>query len=118
MTKSRAFAEITELTKKIFFAATIIGTTCLIFGILLANGLTSKLKELAEYARRIAVGDFSKDFIITNKDEVGDLGRAFGKMKNDLVYYIEEQKTKVRMQHELEVAQVVQRNFFGAPKSS
>jgi serine phosphatase RsbU (regulator of sigma subunit) len=118
MTKSRAFAEITELTKKIFFAATIIGTTCLIFGILLANGLTSKLKELAEYSRTIAVGDFSKDFIITDKDEVGDLGRAFGKMKNDLVYYIEEQKTKVRMQHELEVAQVVQRNFFSAPRSS
>ena len=118
MTKERAFYEIEELTRKIFLSAAIIGASCLIFGILLANSLTSKLKELAEYAGKIARGDFSEDFVITNRDEVGDLGRAFGKMKKDLVYYIDEQKTKVRMQHELEVAQVVQRSFFGAPRSS
>lgn len=118
MEKSRAFAEITELTRKIFLAALIIGTSCLIFGIILANGLTGKLKELADYALRIAVGDFSQDFQVTGKDEVSALGNAFGKMRKDLVYYIDEQKTKVRMQHELEVAQVVQRSFFGAPRVS
>lgn len=51
---------------------------------LLARGMTSPLREMAEAARAMARGDYGLRVSDTSRDEVGELARAFNKMAADL----------------------------------
>lgn len=50
----------------------------------LARGMTSPLREMANAARRMAEGDWDQRVTDTSADEVGELARAFNAMAADL----------------------------------
>lgn len=50
----------------------------------LARGMTSPLREMADAARRMADGDWNQRVTATSTDEVGDLGRAFNDMAREM----------------------------------
>ncbi len=50
----------------------------------LAHGMTSPLREMADAARRMADGDWSQRVTDTSADEVGELARAFNDMAAQL----------------------------------
>src|SRR3954452_23672345 len=50
----------------------------------LARGMTSPLREMADAARKMADGDWSQHVSDTSADEVGDLARAFNDMAAQL----------------------------------
>jgi signal transduction histidine kinase len=50
----------------------------------LARGMTSPLREMANAARRMAEGDWDQRVTDTSADEVGELARAFNAMATDL----------------------------------
>src|SRR6476661_2910801 len=51
---------------------------------LLARGMTSPLREMTAAAQAMARGDYSRRVRATSNDEVGELGRAFNRMAEDL----------------------------------
>lgn len=66
--------------------------------------------SLAHVSRKIAVNDYSsQDVILPNKDEVGELARAFNKMKHATESYIttlEEKREMAELLHQEEVAKL------------
>jgi signal transduction histidine kinase len=50
----------------------------------LSRGMTSPLREMAQAAKAMARGDYTRRVSDTSKDEVGDLARAFNTMAADL----------------------------------
>lgn len=50
----------------------------------LARGMTSPLREMARAATRLADGDGHDPVMASSRDEVGDLGRAFNRMAEEL----------------------------------
>ena len=50
----------------------------------LARGMTSPLREMADAASAMARGDYDKRVRATSRDEVGDLARAFNVMASEL----------------------------------
>jgi signal transduction histidine kinase len=51
---------------------------------LLARGMTSPLRDMADAARAMAGGDYSRRVRATSRDEVGELARAFNRMAAQL----------------------------------
>lgn len=51
---------------------------------ILARGMTSPLREMADAAEAMARGDYERRVRATSRDEVGDLARAFNAMASDL----------------------------------
>jgi signal transduction histidine kinase len=51
---------------------------------LLARGMTSPLREMAEASAAMARGDYNQRITSTSRDEVGDLARAFNAMASEL----------------------------------
>lgn len=51
---------------------------------LLARGMTSPLREMADAARRMADGDWDQRVTDSSADEVGDLARAFNDMAREM----------------------------------
>ena len=50
----------------------------------LARGMTSPLREMAQVATAMARGDYSRRVRATSRDEVGELARTFNQMASDL----------------------------------
>lgn len=50
----------------------------------LARGMTSPLREMTAAVQAMARGDYSRRVQVTSSDEVGELGRAFNRMAEDL----------------------------------
>lgn len=82
---------------------------------LLSNTLINPLVKLAHTSRKIGKNDFSEpDMVIPNKDEVGELVRAFNKMKHSTEGYINTLKKNNEMaqllhQEELEKIEMEKR---------
>ncbi|UDY36803.1 sensor histidine kinase [Dermatobacter hominis] len=49
-----------------------------------SRGITSPLRQMADAATAMAAGDFSQPITATSRDEVGDLARAFERMRSEL----------------------------------
>ena len=62
----------------------IAATIALVIVRLLAHGMTSPLREMADAAGAMAKGDYDRRVTATSRDEVGALARAFNKMAAEL----------------------------------
>src|SRR5829696_9904983 len=51
---------------------------------LLARGMTSPLRDMADAASEMARGDYGRRVRATSRDEVGELARAFNAMASEL----------------------------------
>ncbi|GAB2606587.1 DUF4153 domain-containing protein [Kribbella endophytica] len=69
---------------------------------LLAVGMTSPLREMTAAARGMARGDYSARVTASSSDEVGELGRAFNRMAEDLAAVDRQRRELVaNVSHEL-----------------
>jgi signal transduction histidine kinase len=69
---------------------------------LLAVGMTSPLREMTAAARGMARGDYSVRVTASSSDEVGELGRAFNRMAEDLAAVDRQRRELVaNVSHEL-----------------
>ncbi len=88
---------------------------------ILSHGVVDPMEKLADATRKIAVNDFSgEDLVVDNRDEMGEMVRAFNKMKHATEGYIHtlmknheisellhrEEMEKVRMEKRLEAARL------------
>ncbi|MBA3439628.1 MAG: HD domain-containing protein [Pyrinomonadaceae bacterium] len=62
----------------------------LLIGLLFAKQLTRPVRDLADGARRIAAGDFSQRIHVQSRTELGELGRSFNSMTDQLESFIED----------------------------
>lgn len=60
------------------------GALSLVMIRLLARGMTSPLREMADAASAMAKGDYGRRVTASSRDEVGDLARAFNAMASEL----------------------------------
>jgi signal transduction histidine kinase len=60
------------------------GLLALVIVQVLAHGMTSPLREMAQAASAMARGDYGRRVRATSRDEVGELARAFNQMAADL----------------------------------
>ncbi|MEA2461370.1 MAG: hypothetical protein QOH90_1547 [Actinomycetota bacterium] len=60
------------------------GAVALLMVQLLARGMTSPLREMADAASGMARGDYERRVTATSRDEVGELARAFNSMASEL----------------------------------
>jgi len=59
-------------------------------GLLSARAITNPIQQLADSAKLIARGDFSKKIQIRSRTEIGELAETFNKMTDDLELYIQQ----------------------------
>ncbi len=84
--------------------AGVVAIVVLVFAVIGSRTVTRPIAELANAASRLATGDFDTRAIITSRDEVGQLGKAFNAMVPELV-------DRMRMHESLQVAKEVQQHL-------
>jgi signal transduction histidine kinase len=67
-----------------YFTVALAGILALVMVQLLARGMTSPLRQMADAAKAMARGDYERRVTATSRDEVGDLARAFNAMAAEL----------------------------------
>jgi len=74
----------------------------------LSSGLTRNLTRLNDAVRRIALGDYTARVPATSGDEVGELGRAFNQMAEDVERHQRAIVGQERLKRELELGRQIQ----------
>ncbi|HVF51835.1 MAG TPA: HD domain-containing phosphohydrolase [Pyrinomonadaceae bacterium] len=85
-----ALQSVAVMRRQTFFISLLAATFALLIGFLFAKQLTRPVHELAEGAHRIAGGDFSQRIDVRSRTELGDLGKSFNRMTDQLEHYIED----------------------------
>jgi PAS domain S-box-containing protein len=80
-----ASAPITAASERIRVIVGIVAVLAALLGVILVRQITQPLSRLARAAHRIAQGDLMYRVGLTQRDEFGDLGRAFDQMAAALV---------------------------------
>lgn len=80
--------------------------------VLIAGGMTSNLSRLYQAVIAITKGELNTRTEIKSQDEIGVLGAGIDRMTERIRELIEDTKEKVRMEQELQTAQIVQSTLF------
>ena len=91
----------TELTSAVLGGVILI---VIVAAIVISNRITNPVRKLVGAAKRLAGGDLQARVEIANRDELGEMGRAFNAMVPQLV-------DNMRMRESLALAMQVQRNL-------
>ncbi|MDT8384077.1 MAG: ATP-binding protein [Gammaproteobacteria bacterium] len=79
---------LTEVNQQIQLSTIIILVVALVLGVLLAvritGGIVPPIQRLMAAAEGVAHGDLNAEVMVTSNDEIGQLGRSFNAMVNDL----------------------------------
>lgn len=90
----------------------LIAAAVLLVGVLLAAvqgiGLARPIRALTVQAKRIASGDLKSRVPEGRRDELGVLARTFNVMANEIQHLLAEQREKVSLEKEMELARQVQ----------
>ena len=70
------------------------------------------LRQLQQATQALARGEFGHTISLASRDELSDLADAFNGMSKQLEQLYQEQAERERLQHELQIAQQVQRAIF------
>jgi len=65
------------------------GLFAIVLAVVFAGRLSQPIARLAEGARRLAGGDFSRDIEVTSRNEIGELADTFNLMKAEIKSYIQ-----------------------------
>ena len=61
----------------------------IVLAVVSAGRLSQPIARLAEGARRLAAGDFSRDIEVTSRNEIGELADTFNLMKAEIKSYVQ-----------------------------
>ena len=84
----------------------------LVIGVSLTRTITAAVENLYEGTERVMEGDFSHRIEVQGKDQLGELGRSFNRMTENLERLVVVEKEKERLHSELEIASEVQNQLF------
>jgi serine phosphatase RsbU (regulator of sigma subunit) len=84
----------------------------LVISLVLSRSITKTIAQLHKKADCVARGDFSYRIGSGRTDQLGLLAASFDAMSDSLELLLEQVREKERIEHELEIAQEVQRVFF------
>jgi HD-GYP domain-containing protein (c-di-GMP phosphodiesterase class II) len=101
-----ALQSVGDMRRQTLFISLIAATFALLIGILFAKALTRPVNELAAGAQRIATGDFSERIHVRSRTELGELGRAFNSMTDQLERYVEDLRRAAAENRELFIGTV------------
>jgi sigma-B regulation protein RsbU (phosphoserine phosphatase) len=79
-----------------------------VFAALHGMSLARPIKQLTVQAKKIAAGDMKSRVPADRRDELGDLARTFNFMADEIVDLLAEQRQKVSLEKEMELARQVQ----------
>ncbi len=85
-----ALGSVTEMRRQTLFISLLAATFVFLIGFLFAKQLTQPVHDLAAAAQRIASGDFSRRIDVRSRTELGDLGKSFNTMTDQVERYIED----------------------------
>ena len=77
-------ANVDQLQRAILTAAVIAAFAAIVLAILMAGPITRSIRRLIQVAGRLADGDLDARLYLTSDDDLGDLGRAFNFMADEL----------------------------------
>jgi two-component system phosphate regulon sensor histidine kinase PhoR len=77
-------ANVDQLQRAILTAAVIAAIAAIVLAILMAGPITRSIRKLIQVAGRLAEGDLDARLHLTSDDDLGDLGRAFNFMADEL----------------------------------
>jgi two-component system phosphate regulon sensor histidine kinase PhoR len=77
-------ANVDQLQRAILIAALIAAVVAIVLAVLMAGRITRSVRRLNQVVGRIAAGDLDARLYLTSSDDLGDLGRAFNHMADEL----------------------------------
>lgn len=80
---------VTEMSRGSYWAVFYSAVFAAILAFVFAGRLSQPIARLAEGARRLAAGDFSRDIEVTSRNEIGELADTFNLMKAEIKSYIQ-----------------------------
>lgn len=112
--KEMAYESVKTLQLRSMWGALCIFLVTLGLAYLLSHGISIRLRKLASATEAVAAGNFG--FQVTeglkSQDEVGLLGRTFNLMSAKIAELLEQRMKQIRMEKELETAELLQSKFF------
>jgi serine phosphatase RsbU (regulator of sigma subunit) len=109
-----AYESVRTLQMRSMYGALCIFLVTLGLAYLLSHGISVRLRSLADATAKVADGEFGvqvKDGL-SSQDEVGILGRTFNIMSAKISELLEQRMKQIRMEKELETAELLQSKFF------
>ncbi|MFT6068990.1 MAG: sigma-B regulation protein RsbU (phosphoserine phosphatase) [Bacteriovoracaceae bacterium] len=110
--KEKAFSAADYIIGKSIYFALFLISFAVITGILFSRNLTSHVEKLHQGIKKITGGDFKTKVVVNSRDEIGALSDSFNFMSSEILRYMDEMVEKIRLEKEVEVAQLVQSSFF------
>lgn len=110
--KSDALSVVQDIVKKSLLIFVLLLACSIIIGVFLTEEITSSLEDILGATKKITEGFFNIKIRIRRDDEVGAIAKSINIMAIEIKRLLKETEDKVRMQHELKVAQVLQATFF------
>ena len=83
-----------------------------LLGISLTRRITGAVNALYAGTKQVTSGDFSHRIPVTTNDQLGELGRSFNQMTENLERLLASEKERERLQAELEIAREVQDQLY------
>jgi HD-GYP domain-containing protein (c-di-GMP phosphodiesterase class II) len=83
-----ALASVADMRRQTFIISLLAAAFASLIGFLSAKQLTEPVRELARGAQRIASGDFSQRISVRSRTELGDLGKSFNLMTDQVERFI------------------------------
>lgn len=96
-----ALRSVKDMRNQTLFVSLLAAAIALIIGFYFAEKLTRPVRELAEGARRIASGDFSRRVKVLGRTELGELGSSFNQMTDQVERFVGDLQRAVDENHEL-----------------
>jgi sigma-B regulation protein RsbU (phosphoserine phosphatase) len=112
-TRSAALSAARALARRSYLLGFSLLLLAVSIALLVARGLTARIRNVWAATLRVAEGDFSHRVSIRGaRDEVTDLAASFNAMSDKIEALMAETAEKARLEKELETAQVLQKLFF------
>jgi len=99
--EAAALASVRDMRNQTFFISLLAAVLALVIGFYFARKLTNPVRELSSGAQRIAAGDFSQRVAVSDRTELGELGRAFNQMTGQLERFVADLQSSAKENREL-----------------
>lgn len=98
------------ISRSIYFALFLL-SFAIIVAVVFSRNLTSHIEILHQGIKNFTKGNFDIKIDVKSNDEIGALSDSFNFMSSEIVHYMNEMTEKIRLEKEVEVAQLVQSSF-------
>jgi sigma-B regulation protein RsbU (phosphoserine phosphatase) len=110
--KSEALGVLKSIVQRSILIFAILICASIIIGIFLTEQIADSLVDILKATQKIADGLFNVKIKVRRQDEIGAIAKSINIMAVEIKHLLKQTEDKVRMEHELNLAQILQTNFF------